>query len=51
MLSGGVVECRYDWHQTATHVTVAIYAKELSHLLLKEYLLLNNSQLFVANLL
>ena len=21
------VECRYDWHQTATHVTVAIYAK------------------------
>jgi hypothetical protein len=28
MLLGGVVECRYDWHQTATHVTVAIYAKE-----------------------
>jgi len=22
------VECRYDWHQTATHVTVAIYAKK-----------------------
>jgi len=24
----GVVNCRYDWHQTATHVTVAIYAKK-----------------------
>jgi cysteine/histidine-rich domain-containing protein 1 len=24
----GVVDCRYDWHQTATHVTVAIYAKK-----------------------
>jgi len=23
-----IVECRYDWHQTATHVTVAIYAKK-----------------------
>ena len=22
------MECRYDWHQTATHVTVAIYAKK-----------------------
>lgn len=22
------VECRYDWHQTATHVTVAVYAKK-----------------------
>jgi len=22
------VECRYDWHQTATHVTVAIYGKK-----------------------
>jgi len=25
----GVVNCRYDWHQTATHVTVAIYAKKI----------------------
>jgi len=29
------VECRHDWHQTATHVTVAIYGKkydpEMSH--------------------
>lgn len=25
---GGAVTCRYDWHQTATHVTVAIYAKK-----------------------
>lgn len=22
------MECRYDWHQTATHVTLAIYAKK-----------------------
>ena len=22
------VECRYDWHQTASHVTVAIYGKK-----------------------
>ena len=22
------VECRHDWHQTATHVTVAIYGKK-----------------------
>jgi len=22
------VECRYDWHQTATHVTIAIYGKK-----------------------
>lgn len=22
------IECRYDWHQTATHVTIAIYAKK-----------------------
>ena len=21
------VECRYDWHQTATHVVIAIYCK------------------------
>jgi len=21
------VECRYDWHQTATHVVVAVYGK------------------------
>ena len=21
------IECRYDWHQTATHVVVAIYCK------------------------
>jgi len=25
---GADVKCRYDWHQTATHVTVAIYAKK-----------------------
>ena len=25
----GVVNCRYDWHQTATTVTVAIYAKKI----------------------
>jgi len=24
----GVVNCRYDWHQTATFVTVSIYAKK-----------------------
>jgi len=22
-----VVDCRFDWHQTATHVTATIYAK------------------------
>ena len=22
------VSCRYDWHQTASHVTVAVYAKK-----------------------
>jgi cysteine/histidine-rich domain-containing protein len=26
--SGAQVECRYDWHQTATHVVVAIYSKK-----------------------
>jgi len=25
---GKEVECRYDWHQTATHVTTAVYAKK-----------------------
>lgn len=25
---GTEVTCRYDWHQTATHVTVAVYAKK-----------------------
>jgi len=25
---GTEVSCRYDWHQTASHVTVAIYAKK-----------------------
>jgi len=25
---GADVKCRYDWHQTATHITVAIYAKK-----------------------
>lgn len=25
---GETVQCRYDWHQTATHVTVAVYAKK-----------------------
>jgi len=25
---GTDVKCRYDWHQTATHITVAIYAKK-----------------------
>jgi len=25
------VKCRYDWHQTATHITVAIYAKKYDH--------------------
>ena len=24
------MKCRYDWHQTASHVTVAIYAKKYS---------------------
>lgn len=23
-----VVQCRYDWHQTATNVVVAVYAKK-----------------------
>ena len=22
------MKCRYDWHQTASHVTVAVYAKK-----------------------
>lgn len=26
-----VVECRYDWHQTATNVIVAIYAKKYDY--------------------
>ena len=26
--AGADIKCRYDWHQTATHVTVAIYAKK-----------------------
>lgn len=25
------VKCRYDWHQTATHVTIAVYAKNYDH--------------------
>jgi len=25
------VKCRFDWHQTATHVTVAVYAKKYDH--------------------
>merc|ERR1711971_795991 len=25
---GKEVECRYDWHQMATHVTTAVYAKK-----------------------
>jgi len=25
---GAEIICRYDWHQTATHVTVAVYAKK-----------------------
>jgi len=25
---GADIKCRYDWHQTATHVTLAIYAKK-----------------------
>jgi len=25
---GKEISCRYDWHQTATHVTVAVYAKK-----------------------
>ena len=25
------MKCRYDWHQTATHVTVAVYAKNYDH--------------------
>merc|ERR550532_580022 len=25
---GKEIKCRYDWHQTATHVTVAVYAKK-----------------------
>ena len=27
-LSGKDMKCRYDWHQTATHITVAVYAKK-----------------------
>jgi len=26
--TGTQVECRYDWHQTATHVVVTVYAKK-----------------------
>ena len=26
--SGKDMKCRYDWHQTATHITVAVYAKK-----------------------
>jgi cysteine/histidine-rich domain-containing protein len=26
--TGAEVKCRYDWHQTATNVTVAVYAKK-----------------------
>ena len=22
------MKCRYDWHQTASHITVAVYAKK-----------------------
>ena len=25
---GAEVQCRHDWHQTASHVTVAVYAKK-----------------------
>ena len=25
---GADISCRYDWHQTATHITVAVYAKK-----------------------
>ena len=28
ILSEKEISCRYDWHQTATHVTVAVYAKK-----------------------
>ena len=28
MLPGKDMKCRYDWHQTATHITVAVYAKK-----------------------
>ena len=28
MLPGEDMKCRYDWHQTATHITVAVYAKK-----------------------
>ena len=27
-LAGKDMKCRYDWHQTATHITVAVYAKK-----------------------
>merc|ERR550532_1149699 len=27
---GKDIKCRYDWHQTASHVTVAVYAKKYS---------------------
>ena len=40
------VHCRYDWHQTASHVTVAVYAKkydpERSYLEVRLYLLTCN---------
>ena len=26
--SGKDMKCRYDWHQTATHITVTVYAKK-----------------------
>ena len=26
--AGADISCRYDWHQTATHITVAVYAKK-----------------------
>ena len=28
MFPGKDMKCRYDWHQTATHITVAVYAKK-----------------------
>ena len=27
-IAGKDISCRYDWHQTASHVTVAVYAKK-----------------------
>lgn len=41
----GVVSCRYDWHQTATTVTVAIYAKKYDPL--SSYVELNPVRLVV----